>query len=99
MQFTVVKITQVPSGAARSVQAVSENQIAISFSEPVDMQLALLQVLEVDLEAVGQDQSVMNETTGEATVLKIPRRDVHDLRLPARHGASRYPTLRRRRGD
>jgi len=99
MNFRVVKIGRPVLSTVRQIQAVSENQIAVSFPEPVGVKLAISQILDIDLEAVGTDQSVVHPETGKIMTLNIPERDMHDLRQPPEHGGSRFPAETRRRGQ
>jgi hypothetical protein len=99
MKFKVVQIGRPVLSAVRQIQAVSDNEIAVSFPEPADVKLAISQILNIDLEAIGADQSVIHPTTGQSMSLNIPESDVHDLRLPMRHGISRFPVEARRRGQ
>jgi hypothetical protein len=96
--MAIVKIGKPVLSNARSIQAVSDNGIVVQFPEPLGMSFHLQEVLSVDLELVDVEQKVTNISTGAAFPLVIPRRDVHDVRLPMAHGSSRFPSLARRRG-
>lgn len=98
MRFKIVKIGRPIMSEVRQIQAISENEIAVSFDEPAGVKLALSWVLEIDLEVIGVDQVVVDLMTGRAMTLNISERDVHDLRLPMRHGVGRFPAETRRRG-
>jgi hypothetical protein len=99
VRFTVLKVGRTSPSGGRSIQVVSENRIAVSFTEPPGALLAPLQVLVINLESVGVAQTVLNVTTGETMELRISAPDVHDLTLPLSHAGPRFPTLPRRRGN
>jgi hypothetical protein len=82
-----------------TAQAVTENGIAVAFKPPQNAKLHLSDEIEIDLECVGIEQTIVNMTTGATFALTIPERDIHDVRLPMIHGGSRFPSLERRRGS
>jgi hypothetical protein len=95
MKATIIKLNfNLPTA-----QAVTANSIAVAFSPPGGVQLTLSDELEIDLERLDVEQDVINLTTGQTFVLKIPPNNVHDLNLPMAHGKSRFPSLARRRGQ
>lgn len=49
-------------------------------------------VIEFDPEVLEVPQTAMNTNTGAAFTLELRERDIHDLRLPAAHGSSRFPS-------
>ena len=79
------------------MQAVSDSQIAISFKEPLAGKLALSQVVDIDLELLGEEQNILLPSGGSVAIC-LQKEDVHDLRLPSGHGADRFPSIARRRG-
>ncbi|MDP3495696.1 MAG: hypothetical protein Q8R82_21525 [Hyphomonadaceae bacterium] len=94
MKAQVVKLNL----ALPTAQAVTDNQIAIAFRPPLDGSVSLSDELDFDLECLDADQDVLNLTSGNKVRLKIAAHDIHDLRLPMRHGMTRFPALARRRG-
>jgi hypothetical protein len=78
--------------------AITENQISVVFKPPLDGSVKVGDVLDVDLEKWDIPQSVRNLTTGTTIQIRINRNDMHDLRLSAGHGTSRFPSAERRGG-
>jgi hypothetical protein len=77
--------------------ARTQNEILVAFKPPVEKGLSLADVLEIDLECLDAPQQVSNITTGKKFAVVLKSNDVHDLRLPMKHGGSRFPSAERRR--
>ena len=71
--------------------------ILIVFRPPVNAQVDIGDVLQVDLEALDQIQEAQNLTKNTRLAVELRSHDVHDLRLPSGHGAARFPTDERRK--
>lgn len=54
--------------------------------------------VEINLEKLDAEQVVQNLTTGDSFSIVIKSNDVHDLRIPVKHGSSMFPSLERRKG-
>ena len=90
MEAEVVSIT-----AERSCRAALPNDILVVFQEPPGQALAVSDRLRfVDL-ALDSTVQVVNMTSNARCEVYVASGDVHDLRLPARHGTSRTITLER----
>jgi hypothetical protein len=83
--------------AAGSCEVVTANQIAVTFAPPeglackLDDRIRFTGLLDKDSASV----LVENVTRNWSVRVAIKSNDVHDLRLPMRHGASRTPTRER----
>lgn len=90
MDGEVVHITQ-----ERSCSARLPNEILVVFSEPPGEVLRVgdrLRILDLRLDAEVQ---IVNVTQDRRFAIHVASNNVHDLRLQARHGGSRTPTLER----
>lgn len=93
MNAEVVSITR-----ERSCRVQLENDILAVFPEVVGHPMHLhdkLRFLDLALDATVR---VENLTTGGSFSVYIAANDVHDLRLPVKHGSSRTPTPERLHG-
>jgi hypothetical protein len=90
MQGSIVRITR-----ERSISVRLPNDILIVFAEPVDHRASLDDVMSFSNLALDADVSVTNVTLGVTFTIKLHAMDVHDLRLPMRHGTSRTPSALR----
>jgi hypothetical protein len=87
MQGSVVRITR-----ERSISVRLPNDILIVFAEPVDHRARLDDVMSFSNLALDAEVSVTNVTQGITFTINLPAMDVHDLRLPMRHGSARTPS-------
>jgi hypothetical protein len=83
--------------SARTAEARTSNDILVVFRCEAGL-VSLWDVLELDLNLLDTEQDVLNLTTGKMLRLNVETQNVHDLRLPAGHGTSRFPSLNRRNG-
>ena len=90
MQGEVIKIT-----AERSCQVRTGNDILIVFPEPPSHALRLGDRLHFHNLSIGAQVRVENLTRGGFFEVHVPAHDVHDLRLPVKHGGSRTPSSKR----
>ena len=74
--------------------ARTDNDILFVFP-PTTTGLHLGDVIEFDHTILEADQSARNVSTGETFVIHLRDRNIHDLRLPAAHGSSRFPSPER----
>ena len=81
-----------------SWQARTDNDIAIAFSILDGTRLKLNEELEVELPTLLATQTLVRKTTGAAIAVRLRENDLHDLRLPSRHGTSRSPSAARLNG-
>ncbi len=91
MLATVEKI----GGLSGSCEARTENELLFVFAVPEGADLGLSHVLEIDPLALNTPQEVHNRTTNQRLTVVIKDNDIHDLRLPAKHGGSRRPSPQR----
>jgi len=90
MQGEVIKIT-----TERSCHVRTGNDILVVFPEPAGYKLHLgdrLHFHNLDLDVRAR---VENLTRGGTFEVQVSARDVHDLRLPVKHGGSRTPSSKR----
>jgi hypothetical protein len=71
--------------------ARSESDILFVFRPPATG-LQLGDVIEFDHSIIEASQTARNVTTGGTFQIHLRERDIHDLRLPAAHGSSRFPS-------
>jgi predicted CoA-binding protein len=76
--------------------AKTANDILVVFRPPLEARPHVGDILEVDLMALAQEQTIRNETQDQQYKTVIKSIDLHDLRLPASHGSSRFPSIERR---
>lgn len=82
----------------RSCSARLSNEIMVVFAEPAGETIRLGDVLRfVDL-GLDMDVEVINLTQDRRFSVRVAADNVHDLRLPIRHGGSRTPTRERLHG-
>ena len=74
--------------------ARSDNDILFVFRPPATG-LHLGDIIEFDHAVIEADQTARNLSTGEMCTIHLRERDIHDLRLPAAHGSSRFPSPER----
>lgn len=74
--------------------ARSASDILFVFRPP-SAGLHLGDVIEFDHTVLEESQTARNVTTGEAFLIHLRERDIHDLRLAAAHGSSRFPSPER----
>ena len=86
----VVKIT-----ADRACHALLPNEILVVFSEPAGHALRLRDQLRFDDLALDSTVRVTNLTRNTQFEVFIASNNVHDARIPMRHGGSRTPTPER----
>jgi hypothetical protein len=79
--------------------ARTDNDILVAFRPPSQKGLSLSDTVEINLERLNVPQEITNLTTGSKFVVAIKDNDVHDLRLPMKHGGSRFPSIDRIKGD
>ena len=90
MRATIQKInTALPYCDARSV-----GDILFVFHPPA-AGLHVGDVIEFDHTVLEESQAARNISTGETFQIHLRERDIHDLRLPAAHGSSRFPSPER----
>jgi hypothetical protein len=93
-----VKATVVKISAAGTYSAQTENDIAVVFRiRDEGGGLVLGDVIDVDLPNVVARKTVVRLRDGKALRIELRDDDLHDLRLPVRHGGSRRPTAARLR--
>ncbi len=80
------------------IEATTSNEILIVFNRSDEGVVSLGDQLEIDLETLDAPQNIQNLTSGKVISQLIRKMDVHDLRLPMRHGGSRFPSVQRRSG-
>ena len=90
MRATIQKLNM----ALSSCDARSDNDILFVFRPPAT-ELHLGDVVEFDHAIIEASQTARNITTGERFETHLRERDIHDLRLPAAHGSSRFPSPER----
>jgi hypothetical protein len=80
-------------------EVVTDNDILISFPPPEGIKCRLGDVYQIDLDSLDRKQQIQNVSTGQTFSLTIRSGSVHDLRLPCKHGTSRFPSKERLKGD
>jgi hypothetical protein len=71
-------------------EAKSSNDILFVFRPP-SSGLHPGDVIEFDHQVLERPQTIQNISTGTAFTAEFREQDIHDLRLPAIHGSSRFP--------
>lgn len=74
----------------------TDTDVLAVFRLPSGASIDLGDVLELDLLALDRPQEITNATKGQRLSIEVRSHDVHDLRLPAGHGTSRFPAPERR---
>jgi hypothetical protein len=74
--------------------ARSESDILFVFRSPATG-LHLGDVVEFDHTIIEASQTARNVSTGETFQIHLRERNIHDLRLPAAHGSSCFPSPER----
>jgi hypothetical protein len=90
MDGSVVRITH-----ERSCEIRLSNDILVVFREPAGHSLCIGDVVSFSEFRLEGDVSAENKTRGDRFTVRIRPDNVHDLRLPARHGSSRTPSASR----
>src|SRR6185437_12479195 len=100
MKAKIITIRTTPprSSERAYMEAETGNGILIVFGYPTDQGISLSDELDFDLENLDHEQIVKNLTTGGSVHLSVKNNNVHDLRLPMKHGGSRFPSPFRRAG-
>ncbi len=93
MRATVLKLT-----ANRMCEARTENDILFVFPAPAGTRVQPADELELGSPVLVGALHVVNLTRGGAFDSTIEQGDIHDLRLPVRHGSTRTPTIERLNG-
>jgi hypothetical protein len=78
--------------------AKTDNNILLIFRILEPITLALGEVIEVDLPNVLASQEIVRLSSDRTIHVVLGPNDIHDLDLPADHGASRMPSPERMRG-
>jgi len=76
--------------------AKTANDILLGFKPPLDAPPRVGDILDVDLLTLDQEQTITNVSQDQEYRIAIKSIDLHDLRLTASHGASRFPSVERR---
>jgi hypothetical protein len=74
--------------------AKTNSDILVVFRPPPSG-LHIGDVIEFDPQVLEVPQTARNISTGAAFTMELRERDIHDLRLPAAHGSSRFPSPER----
>ena len=90
MRATIQKLNM----ALPYCDARSDNEILFVFRPPVTG-LHPGDVIEFDHHILEAPQMAQNISTGDTFTIHLREQDVHDLRLPAAHGSSRFPSPER----
>lgn len=80
-------------------EATTSNDLIFSFIPESDNPPRVGDVLKIDLMILEKSQKVMNLTQETEYLIRLRAEDIHDLRLPASHGTSRFPAVDRRKGN
>jgi hypothetical protein len=100
LPFRALKAKVVQVMRTGACEVVTANSIAIAIHPPeacrseLDDQFRFTGLLEGDSPVL-----VENLTRGWSAEMRIRDHDVHDLRLPVKHGASRVPSVQRLHQD
>jgi len=90
MRATIQKLNmELPYCDART-----ESDILFVFRPPASG-LHVGDVIEFDHTVIESSQTARNISTGQEFSIHLRERDIHDLRLPAAHGSSRFPSPER----
>jgi len=82
-------------GAAGDYTAQTDNEIALVFRRADESELSLGDEVDVDLPNVLASQALIRARDGRLVRIHLRENDLHDLRLPARHGGSSFPSAAR----
>ena len=74
--------------------ARSDSDILFVFRPPATG-LHVGDIIEFDHTVIESAQTARNISTGQEFPIHLRERDIHDLRLPAAHGSSRFPSPER----
>ena len=74
--------------------ARSDSDILFVFRPPAT-DLHVGDIIEFDHTVIESAQTARNISTGREFPIHLRERDIHDLRLPAAHGSSRFPSPER----
>ena len=75
--------------------ARTEHDILFVFRPPASNLLHVGDQIELDPHIIGESQLAIHIPTGEKFALELKKNNIHDLRLSAGHGTSRFPTPER----
>ena len=78
--------------------ARTENEILVVFSVVGPDSLKLNDEIELDLVDLLSTQKVVRVGDQQSIAISVKANDIHDLRLPVKHGGSRFPSPERMRG-
>ena len=92
---TMEATVQAIRGEGRSCEARSRNDLLFVFAVPKGADLRIGHVLEINPAMLDAPQIAKNRTTGQNIEIELTKDNVHDLRLPAGHGTSRFPSKER----
>lgn len=91
MRATIQKLNmRLPYCDARTA-----HDILFIFRPPASSLLHVGDVIEFDPHILDAPQTALHVPSGENFSIELHKHDVHDLRLSAGHGASRFPTPER----
>ena len=75
--------------------AKTAHDILFVFRPPTNGLLHVGDPIEINQNILDTEQTAMHIPTGEKFKIEIRKNDVHDLRLPCKHGSSRFPSPER----
>jgi len=81
--------------ALGSYSAETENAIGVTFRVTEGDALELGDRVEIDLPRVATAKTILRLSDGAVLKIELGEDDLHDLRLPIRHGARRQPSVAR----
>lgn len=95
MRATVQKLNvSLPYRDART-----DHDILFVLRPPVSALLQVGDVIEFDPELFDAPQPALHVPSGRRFSIELHKHDVHDLRLPAAHGSSRFPSREKLYGN
>jgi hypothetical protein len=99
MRVTIRQLKTIPVPALKTdsiyCDGASENEILFVFSPPSLEAVHVGDVVELEPSILEEPQTVLNVTKGTQFTTELRKRNIHDLRLPASHGSSRFPSPER----
>jgi hypothetical protein len=99
MRVTIRQLKTIPIPALNTdsiyCDGASENEILFVFSPPSLEVVHVGDVVELEPSILEKPQTVLNVTKGTRFTTELRKRNIHDLRLPASHGSSRFPSPER----
>ena len=92
-----LKEIPIPDLQTKSIycDAASENEILFVFGPPNLEAVRVGDVVELDPHVLEEPQTVLNITTSTQFTTELRKQNIHDLRLPASHSSSRFPSPER----